>query len=78
VWYEAPHGFALKYKYLDDDGFRGVGMWTADAVAAVSQYWWGGGCDGSKTVKVCPQNLTLTTEFPEQMWAATPKGGQPM
>ena len=53
-------------------------MWTADAVASVDEYWWGGGCDGSKTVKVCPQNLSLTAQFAKEMWAAVPAGGGPI
>jgi hypothetical protein len=46
---------------------------TAGAVGAVDTYWWGGGCNGNTTQKNCPQNMTETRQFAEEMWAAVPE-----
>ena len=27
VWYDGPLSLPIKYKWLDDGGFRGFGMW---------------------------------------------------
>jgi hypothetical protein len=49
---------------------RSVGFWTADAVASVKKYEWGGGCNGDKSKPHCPENLTQTVINARKMWGA--------
>ena len=72
VWVEGPASTKLKYDWLQKGGYKGFGIWVAGAVGAVEQYWWGGGCDGNTSQKVCPQNMTLTEQFAREMWAPVP------
>ena len=73
VWVEGPVSTKLKYDWLKKGGYKGFGIWVAGAVGAVKQYWWGGGCDGNTSQKVCPQNMTLTEQFAREMWAPVPE-----
>ena len=72
VWVEGPVSTKLKYDWLQKGGYKGFGIWVAGAVGAVEQYWWGGGCNGNTSQKVCPQNMTLTEQFAREMWAPVP------
>jgi|EP01046_Picozoa_sp_COSAG06_P048069 hypothetical protein len=72
LWLEDPKSTQEKYEYLAANKFRGVGIWTAGAVEAVSDYWWGGGCNGDTKIKVCPANATLTAQFAAEMWGVRP------
>ena len=67
-----PGEHQLKYDWLKNGGYKGFGIWVAGAVGAVEQYWWGGGCNGNTSQKVCPQNMTLTKQFASEMWAPVP------
>ena len=73
VWVEGPVSTKLKYDWLKKGGYKGFGIWVAGAVGAVEQYWWGGGCNGNTSQKVCPQNMTLTEQFAREMWAPVPE-----
>ena len=72
VWMEGPKSTKLKYNYLKEKGYRGFGAWTADAVGAVDEYWWGNGCSGNSSIPVCPMDTKKTAQFAAEMWAAVP------
>lgn len=68
VWVEGPVSTKLKYDWLAKGGFKGFGIWTAGATAAVDQYWWGGGCNGNTSQPTCPANASLTAKYASEMW----------
>ena len=71
IWYDSPLSISAKATALLQHGVRGIGLWTADAVASVQNLGWGAtGCDGRPGK--CAQNRTQTAINSKELWAAFP------
>ena len=64
IWFDTPVSIEAKVHWARSEGLAGVGFWTADAVASVPEYYWGGGCNGNKSQELCVQDDAQTEVGP--------------
>lgn len=74
VFTETPRSATAKVGWASSAGAGGVAVWTADAVASVKDYYWGGGCAGDMRVPFCPQDVGQTVANARAMWAGVKAG----